>query len=85
MEPDFDIYEARDWLAYIYNLRGLEMTPEVWDKFKHWCEANDIHNFNPHFNQLPEQLDNLAAMQQEDDWASSEAYDEQREQERFDK
>ena len=48
-----DEYEARDWLAYIYNCRG-DLTDAVWEKYKRWCEANGIHCFNPHFDQLPD-------------------------------
>ena len=51
MDPEAD--EAQQWLAFIYNLRGYEMTPLVWEKFKAWCETRGINLLDPRFETLP--------------------------------
>lgn len=40
MDEEKMAHEMALWVGYIYNLRGYEMTPDVWDKFKAWCERN---------------------------------------------
>lgn len=52
MELRAEVERLRDWVAFIYNLRGAELTPMMWEKFRKFIETRPELLIEPEFAAL---------------------------------